>query len=260
MTTVAEIYGLREVTGALVGVELEIEGTNLPESVSNPAWSVHRDGSLRGGLEYVFSSPLGSVAAKDALEWLGRHLDERGCELDYTYRTSTHVHVNVSNLSIDVVKAMVVLFTLFEDEYINYCARIRRGNRFCLSAKDADGVIDILRSFLKSGTVPSRGNGKYSAMNLCPLNSFGTLEFRTLEGTNDWNRIFTWIRALLALRKAAKELGSAKAVLATDREELAKLVFPTERLRTQFLKDGWENRFEYTKSVCHDAFNVVKKD
>lgn len=261
MSTVAAKFGVREVIGASVGLELEIEGLNLPHTIpGTDAWQVKADGSLRGGLEYVFSRPLGSVAAKEALAALAECMDKSGAKLDYSFRTSTHVHVNVSNLDMEVVKAMVSLFTLFEDEYINYCAASRKANRFCLSAKDADGVIENIRNFISSGRIPTRERGKYSAMNLCTLDQFGTLEFRTLEGTNDWNRIFTWVRALLALRKAAKEIGSAKAVLATDKEELAKLLFPTERLKESFLKSGWQDRFEYNKSVCWDAFSQLMKD
>lgn len=259
MKTVAQIFGVREVIGASVGLELEIEGVNLPTQIRNPAWQVKRDGSLRGGYEYVFSEPLGSVATKDALEALDAEMKASGAILDYSYRTSTHVHVNVSNLSLDVVKAMVVLFTLFEDEYINFCARTRKANRFCLSAKDADGVVTNIKHFLTSGRLPNEGQGKYSAMNLCTLGRFGTLEFRTLEGTNDWNRIFTWVRALLALRKAAKEIGSPKAVMDMGLDELVKLLFPTERLRSVFLKEGWENRVNYTRSVAWDALTACNK-
>lgn len=259
MVTVAKEYGVKEVVGALVGVELEIEGQNLPPTAPSQ-WEVKRDGSLRNGLEYVFASPLGSVGAKEALEALGVHLKASGAILEYSFRTSTHVHVNVSNLDVEVVKAMAAIFTLFEDEYINFCARSRKANRFCLSSKDADGVVDNLKSFLLRGHLPDRDRGKYSAMNLCTIRQFGTLEFRTLEGTDDWVRIFTWVRALLAIRKAAKELGSVKAVLALNEEELAKMLFPTERLRDQFLKDGWLERTQYTRSVCWDALYTFVKD
>lgn len=259
MTTVAKKFKIREVVGALVGIELEIEGRNLPASAPEQ-WDVKRDGSLRNGLEYVFRGPLGSVATKEALEALGEHLKASGAEPSYSFRTSSHVHVNVSNLEMDVVKTMAALFTLFEDEYINFCSRTRKANRFCLSSKDAEGVIHNLKRFLEAGVVPPRDRGKYSAMNLCTLEQFGTLEFRTLEGTNDWNRIFTWVRALLALRKAAKEIGSVAALMKIPHPELAKMVFPTERLRDQFLKEGWEERFQYTRSICWDALYTFSKD
>lgn len=256
MPSVAKLYNVPEVLGALVGLELEVEGTNLPE-VRGP-WITKPDGSLRNGLEYVFREPLGSVKSKEALEVLQKQFEASGARLDYSFRCSTHVHVNVSNLDLEVVKTMVGLFTLFEDEYINFCDRGRKGNRFCLRAKDADGVVNILARFVADGSVPDENRGKYSAMNLCTLKRYGTLEFRTLEGTNDWNRIFTWVRALLALRKTAKDLGTLKAVVDMPVDELSKMLFPTARLREVFLKEGWEQRVEYSRSVCWDVFAKVK--
>lgn len=255
MPTIANRFGVREVRGAVVGLELEIEGTNLPHRIDDgKVWQVKPDGSLRGGLEYVFTAPLGSVNTKAALDQIQAAMEASGANLTYSYRTSTHVHVNVSNLEVEVVKAMVALFTLFEDEYINFCARTRKSNRFCLGVKDADGVVDNLRKFFIEARVPDEGRGKYSAINLCTLARFGTLEFRTLEGTNDWNRVFTWVRALLALRKAAKDIETLEAVVNASTEDLAKILFPTERLKTQFLKEGWEQRVNYNRSVAWDAF------
>lgn len=262
MATVSKVFNVREVVGAVVGLELEIEGRNLPIAVQDNregAWDVKRDGSLRDGLEFVFRKPRGSVSTKEALDEMQAAMEASKFIPSYSFRTSTHVHVNVSNLDVNVVKAMVALFHLFEDEYINFCARTRRSNRFCLGMKDADGVTTILRNFFERERLPETDRGKYSALNLCTLNSFGTLEFRSLEGTNDWTRIYTWVRALLALRKAAKELETLEAVMRTDKEELAKLLFPTERLRGQFLKEGWEKRFEYNRSVGYDAFHVGLK-
>lgn len=254
-------FKVKEVVGAVFGLELEIEGQGLPGYINDPRWQAKPDGSLRNGMEYVFTEPLGSVATKDALESLGQKLEEQGAKLDYSFRTSTHVHVNVSNLDLNVVKSLALLWYLFEDEYINFCDRKRKGNRFCLGLKDAnDGVLANLDRLMSHDQVPPRDRGKYSALNLCTLEQFGTLEFRCLEGTNDWTRIFTWVRALAALRKASKELGEPSAVVEASREELANLLFPTERLKTQFLKEGWEQRFEYNRSLLFPVIARFVKD
>lgn len=256
---VSRLYNVRNIVGAVVGLELEVEGENLPSQAhfkSDSAWQIKRDGSLRNGLEYVFQSPRGAIATKEALEEIQETMGRTGFVADYSFRTSTHVHVNVSNLDVEVVKVMVAMFHLFEDEYINYCARGRHANRFCLGMKDADGVVDNLRTFFDRNDVPSEDRGKYSALNLCTLQRFGTIEFRILEGTNDWDRIYTWVRALLALRKAAKNIETRQALFKMNKEEIAKELFPTERLRTRFLKEGWERRYDYNHSVGFDAFRV----
>lgn len=257
---ISEKYGVRSVVGAVVGLELEIEGQNLPVIPrGNTTWEAKGDGSLRNGMEYVFRGPRGSVATKEALKEMDALMQASGFVPSYSFRTSTHVHVNVANLDEKVVHAMVGMFALFEDEYINFCSRTRKANRFCLGMKDAEGVIVAMSNLFNSGEIPSPDRGKYAAMNLCTLGNFGTLEFRCLEGTNDWNRVYTWVRALLALRKAAKELGDLPSVLKMDKEELAKLMFPTDRLREQFLKDGWQGRYEYNRSVGWDAFYKAAK-
>lgn len=258
MSTIAKQFKVKEIVGAKVGLELEVEGSRLPSHV-NEMWEVKPDGSLRGGLEYVFSQPLGSVNTKQALEAIAECFKTNRTVTDYSFRTSTHVHVNVSNLSLDVVKAIITLFHLFEDEYINFCARGRKANRFCLGMKDGEGVIQNIKRFFTDNNVPRADHGKYSAMNMCTLSTFGTLEFRTLEGTDNWERIYTWVRVLLALRKAGKDIGSPKAVLGMNKEELAAMLFPTERLKNSFLKEGWEGRYEMNRSVGWDAFYKVSK-
>lgn len=258
MSTIAKQFGTKEIIGAKVGLELEIEGRNLPSFVSDN-WEIKPDGSLRGGQEYVFSEPLGSVNTKQALDEIAKAFKTNGTVPDYSFRTSTHVHVNVSNLSLDVVKAIITMFHLFEDEYINFCARGRKANRFCLGMKDGEGVIQNIKRFFVDNIAPRPDSGKYSAMNMCTLSSFGTLEFRTLEGTDNWERIYMWVRALLALRKAGKDIGSAKAVLGMPKDDLAAVLFPTERLKNAFLKEGWEGRFELNRSVGWDAFYKVAK-
>ena len=257
---ISEKFGVKATVGAVVGLELEVEGDNLPTVPrGNTTWEPKHDGSLRNGMEYVFRGPRGSVATKEALSEMAELMRQSGFRPSYSFRTSTHVHVNVANLDEKVVHAMVAIFHLFEDEYINYCSRTRRANRFCLGMKDADGVVGSMRDFFYNGRVPNADRGKYAALNLCTLANFGTLEFRCLEGTNDWNRVYTWVRALLALRKAAKELGTLSEVVKMDKEELAKLVFPTERLREQFLKEGWQGRYDLNRSIGWDAFYQALK-
>lgn len=94
------------------------------------------------------------------------------------------------------------------------------------------------------------------ALNLAPISRYGTLEFRTLEGTDDWNRIYTWVRALLRLRKVGKEIGTIAQFRDKGVEELADLLFNTPRLKEQFLKPGWEVDVEYQRSLMLDMLNA----
>lgn len=258
MASVSESYGVSKVVGAVLGLELEVEGRNLPRVIDSDLWTVKQDGSLRDGLEYVFARPLGSSRAKEALEVMASAFASSNTRPDYTFRTSTHCHVNVANLELDEVKAMVALYYLFEEYYMNFCAPGRRHNRFCLTLRDATGMSNILTTFMTTNRLPTVERGKYSALNLVTLGTFGTLEFRALEGTSDWDRIFTWVRAIMALRKAGREFGSVKAVLKASPEELIQQMFPTERLKELFVTPDFEavhkrNRKLLWESIGHFA-------
>ena len=128
---VYECLGVQNVEGIHFGVECEVEGRKLPTVVSEE-WRVEQDGSLRDGLEYVFEGPLKPAAAKKALETLFKTFKERKTVLDYSFRTSTHVHANVRDMEVKHVLNAVFLYILVEDLFTNFCAENRRGNRLPL--------------------------------------------------------------------------------------------------------------------------------
>lgn len=97
--------------------------------------------------------------------------------------------------------------------------------------------------------VPTENQGKYSALNLCTLAKYGTLEFRSLEGTDDWTKIYTWIRAIMALRKAGKDMGTLAKLREMSYQELLDVMFPTERLKSLFVKGDVENIYKMNRSL-----------
>lgn len=246
-------YGVKHLVGAIAGVELEIEGVNLPSQAYIPSWRVVRDGSLRDGMEYVIKEPAGALKLRENLKEIEEAFKSCKTKTDYSFRTSTHVHVNVSNLNMEQVKAITVLYYVFENQYTGFCAPSRQGNRFALRLRDAEGISTILRRLVVSNEAPTANIAKYTALNLAALPQYGTLEFRTLEGTDDWERIYTWIRALLRLRKVGRDFGSISAFRELPTKELADMIFNTDRLKGLFLKPGWEQEVEYQRSLLGDV-------
>lgn len=244
---VSEKFGVPRLVGAVCGLELEVEGTNLPTEVEG--WHVVRDGSLRDGLEYVTRTPAGSVKLKAELEAVAAAFKDNGTRPNYSFRTSTHCHVNVSNLPLEQVKAIIYLYYLFEQQYVGFCAKNRNGNRFCLRLIDAEGILNQVKKFFDSDRLPTNDTGKYCALNIVPIGRQGTLEFRCLEGTDDWAKIHLWVRALIRLRKVGRELGTVKAIQEKSIEELGELLFNTPMLRNGFLKAGWEADVVYQQSL-----------
>lgn len=258
MPMISEIFDVKRTIGAVVGVELEVEGENLPteNDCEGSSWKAVRDGSLRNGMEYIFRTPMGSVKTKEALEEITRIFEKCKTKPTYGFRTSSHVHLNVANLQVEEVKVIILMYYLFEDLYLQFCSKTRQGNRFALSMKDADGIVTQVTRFTTSNTTPPDNNGKYSALNMCSLARYGTLEFRSLEGTNDYVKLYTWIRAIMALRKAGKDIGTIANLRTKSANELITLMFPTERLKNQFVKGDVESIFKMNNSLLWMAMNV----
>lgn len=251
---VSKKYGVPHIVGAVAGVELEMEGNRFPKEVKG--WKAVADGSLREGIEFVLETPEGALKLKESLLAMGEAFEANQTKRSYSFRTSTHVHVNVSNLTISQVKSIVALYYLFENQFTGFCAKHRQGNRFCLRLREAEMIVPLVGKFFRDERPPSPDHAKYMALNLATLSKYGTLEFRTLEGTDDWSKIYTWVRALLRLRKVGKEVGSIADFKDKSVEELADTVFNTPRLKEMFLKPGWEVDVEYQRSLMLDMLNA----
>ena len=191
------------VLGNRFGVEIEVEG----EEISAPPaslWSILADGSLRGNSgEYVLRIPsYGSVVAQQ-IELLISHFQESG-GIRPSDRCGVHIHINMQNLRLNQLYNMLVLYFISEELLIEEYAPERKGNLFCLSGQDAEGVIDWLNGAMRRGltrilTHADTQNLKYAALNLSSLIRFGTLEFRafsTPRNTEGLRRIMDLIKIL----------------------------------------------------------------
>lgn len=181
----------------MFGYELEVEGINLPQRVEG--WKFTKDGSLRGeSAEYVLLGPINFEELIKAFETLVEKLTKPTTKLSFSYRTSTHVHVNMLDFTKQQIQSFFYIAHLVEDVLVNYCAPIRKGNRFCLRAKDAEFKLDVFREWLgKRGFANlSQDQLKYSAINIATLSRYGSVEFRSLHGTVDKGVIEPWLSVL----------------------------------------------------------------
>lgn len=211
-TTVARKAGLREVVeGARVGLEVECEGTRLPPALMS-YYNVHEDHSLRNfrgehpPREYVFKKPLPFIAATKAIHYLDRKIKAAGCELfTDSPRTSVHVHVNVSDMPLREVFNMAMLYSIYEEQLVDWCGPTRVANLFCLRGCDTDYNIDGIVSAINGRPIREcfHNDRRYTAMNMASLSKFGTIEFRALRGTTDPDTISSWVGTLLNFREMA---------------------------------------------------------
>lgn len=210
-------YGLRiPDSNRDFGIEIEVEGHNIAP-INTKFWTCTRDGSLRGeSMEYISNGPQLFKDFKKIHAELMQHFKDHETIPKMSFRTSVHVHLNVNHLTPDELRTVVYLYLLFEEDLLKFSGEERYGNRFCLSIRDAEGFIESIKYHL-GGTMTRIVQIKadyirYSSLNIASLIKFGTLEFRSMRGTLDYDVLSNWLKLIQCLRDAAVHFKNAKKV------------------------------------------------
>lgn len=196
-----------------LGVEIEIEGANLPaggylegiEVPSGSVWQAKNDGSLRNGLEYVLSQPCKVEEVGPLIHGLYEVFKKRGTRLTPSNRCSIHVHYNVGGLKVNTVTSIIALWTIFEEPLLRWWGQERFKNHFCLSSKDESGSLTAWESFLTTGRLPEQTGLRYTALNLVAIKKYGSLEFRGGGAVSVPEKGVVWTQFLYALCEYAKQ-------------------------------------------------------
>lgn len=198
--TVSQSLGVKETKGNLFGIELELEGRNVGlQDVATRGWERHHEGSLRGeSIEYSTAGARTFEDSQKLVSDLFKKFKENKVVFNDSIRTSTHVHLNFSDKPLKQAINFFALFTLFEEVLQNYSGEDRKGNLFCMSTRDAEGIVGVLASALAKGTlgVFAGDRYKYGACNLSCLYKFGTLEVRTMKGASSSEQVNRWLSIL----------------------------------------------------------------
>lgn len=198
---VKDVFKVREKTGD-VGIEIELEGTNLPV-VNDLYWMTTNDPSLKGGKEaheYVLNCPVKISVLQSVLEDFKSNFKKS--EVDHSIYSGTHVHINVQNLTLKQLINYICAFIIVEELLVDWCGEVRTGNHFCLRTSDARWLIDYIRNTILDERVSNFDTDtiRYSSINLKAIPRYGSLEFRTLDSTLDIQRMMTWVNVLLHIR------------------------------------------------------------
>lgn len=206
MASVKDIFGVRHKKG-LVGIEIEVEGHRLPMEIGS-YWNREVDGSLRGeSAEYVLKTPVAHGKVNKALSVLKAAYVRNDAKINNeSPRTGVHVHINVQDLNMVKVFNMITLYHALEELLVRYCGEGRQGNLFCLRLKDADYLSEYYRQALRRGDwhVLRDDAIRYASLNVTALHKFGSLEFRSMRGSDDFDMIETWVNMLVKLKEAAE--------------------------------------------------------
>ena len=203
MATIKELLGITKTIGE-IGIEIEIESLTpiVHDKIKN--WSRKEDHSLRGfSAEYVTSSPVSFANVEQHLLTLKTALEENNIIIEDSFRAGIHIHTNILDFYPAQIGNFCALYYVLEDVLIKYCGFSREGNLFCLTLSSAEDPLNKLIDFLQSNNlnVLNRDNIRYAALNLSSIPRHGSLEFRALKTTKDWNKILNWVKIIQKLKE-----------------------------------------------------------
>jgi len=223
--TISEIYGIQKpihpyiealnkfpdynLFSSYVGIEVEVEAIKNEVNQTPAIWVSKEDGSLRNnGIEYV-SYPTPSKKCPAIFSHLQEKLKENNTP-SFSVRTSTHIHIDVTDMTIPQIQSFLLLYLCFEDVLFSIAGEERRENIFCVPLVDTQYVERVSGIFTHSLSNYNFNKlllswDKYTGINLKPISSFGTIEFRHLKGTDDVLLFKNWLSVILKLKKKAME-------------------------------------------------------
>lgn len=242
-TPVSDYFGCTRTEGPLFGVEIEME---FPENfdlsplneIPRRNWLREEDGSLRGqSVEFVQTSPGPLEKTTSLVEALYSVTGEDN--INNAQRAGTHVHINFSDKTIGDLFNFAEYWYALEPLLVRYGGNSRVGNHFCLRAIDAEELIFPLVQLRKGRRFEFNDDFRYSALNWCALNKYGTLETRSC-GTFGSQHLTDFLRILdemyrlsLAEYQPAFRLYSGH----TEEEMVLSLLPNTGYLLTPFLSE-----------------------
>jgi hypothetical protein len=218
-------------TEFLASLECELEGLKQAPAVI-AGFQGKPDHSLRNnGFEYVsIKANPRDVVVKNFRE-LHNNLAFHEKQDPFHPRTSTHVHVNVSNLTIKDIRKMMLLYALFEEFFFKMVKPNRRDNIHCVPLTETYLPKDYHKSL---EWLLGRWH-KYTAFNMKPIVNFGSIEFRHLHGTGDAEEVNTWLHVIENLWKLCQRVEVDQATL-MDKSQIESwfdlIFFPSEKIMT----------------------------
>lgn len=192
-----------------VGIEIEVEHCGdfaWGDFSGMRAWVSERDGSLRGDDAREFKTRFpstcedGVLALRSFFKMVSHIRDASSKEYFlFSERTSIHIHVDVRDLYIEQIKAAAKLYMIFEKSFFDFIGRERYHNIFCIPLAESQ-ILDV-----PQGNRWMNNWEKYSALNMAPINNFGTIEFRGMAGNDNCEHIVAWLMMVTALVQFAQE-------------------------------------------------------
>lgn len=165
----------------LAGAELEIEDVrdHRAGSLAQIGIDIHSDGSLRNqGFEYILPPKPVTILEDFFTKIHNGEYVTYGMDA-FSLRTSIHVHVNMQESTPEQTKKFINLYTIFENIFFNFVGDNRKNNIHCVPLT----MTTMANLYHYSLPAMIESWHKYTAFNIIPLSTLGTIEFRHLYGT-----------------------------------------------------------------------------
>lgn len=186
------------------GVEVELEKCTMGQEMSIPLWNMEGDGSLKdAGMEFI-SRPVRGTQFGKAFQEL-EHIFGVHNKSVFTHRCSIHVHMGVSDLSMEQLIVLISAYIASEKLYFNLVGDgLRNNNAYCFPIVGSGANVHLLdkKTICSSD---SQKKFKYCGLNFYHLRDYGTLEFRHHPGTKSIDDLRTWMNAIAALYTYAEK-------------------------------------------------------
>ena len=215
------------------GLEFEIENIRALSAAITSLWQTKADNSLRNhGVELTICAS-GEELTK-ALSVLANELPD---DASFSERTSTHVHVNILNMTVSQLYAFVLLGILLEDFLYRFTIAERKADVYCVPLKYTNlpdsmvWVRTLIRNHTETNKYTQREEiaqlvacwHKYMGINLTRVRDIGTVEFRHLHGTRNMKEVIKWLNVLgkmkvYAMKHSLEEIEQEICMLNTSSE------------------------------------------
>jgi hypothetical protein len=200
----------------VVGVEIEVErcahSMDHYQINLSKAWEVKTDGSLRGNAFEYITRPmsLGHTIPELATFYATTGFTQQ----NFTDRTSIHVHANVTDMTVNQVSTLFMVYSVLEEllfEFVNKYkwpdkwGASRDTNLYSVPWNQCRVNKQVVRNLLSDPSFVPRNWHKYTALNLAPIRTLGTVEWRHMHGSADMEKITKWLNIIGSIMDYSKK-------------------------------------------------------
>jgi putative amidoligase enzyme len=197
---------------ALVGIEVEVENIQMINpNLELMYWSVTNDGSLRNNGREFKTKPIPLSCVAPALTQLFLGLNRT---IDFSIRTSIHVHQDVRGMSLGQLLTLIFGYIVVENLLFKFAGSNRKNSIYCVPIGETEIVTNLasMNGFISNIRHMPGSWHKYTALNVAPIATFGTVEYRHMPGTDNVSKILIWIDLLSRLKVWAYKTPLATAL------------------------------------------------